>query len=374
VRLSFLDSIRGVASLIVVTSHIHYATRRETWFLDTIGLRFFDQFVFAVAIFFVLSEFVLYLQIESEKIGYLAFVIRRIFRIFPACIFTVICSYAIYLMWAPNPLPSRGDWFNDVSWPHGIPFMSFIGHIWLNGEDALLRPIWSLVVEWRVSLIFPALVLLFSWSPGIACFAFGGISLIIALMHSTFLTDTVYDHYLESIFYISFFMLGIFIAANRLQIILLMNRWPRTRNIIAAICLLELCFLPVKAGHWGNLFQGVFSGLIIVVCMSQSKVRYFLRSPFLRFFGRISYSLYLVHILWIGILFRVLDGENPLLISGLVLGMSILSAVFLNRIIEAPFNKLGRMVARSIKNANRLPPPALAWPRNRIVSNDRNID
>jgi len=87
------------------------------------------------------------------------------------------------------------------------------------------------------------------------------------------------------------------------------------------------------------------SGALIVFCMSTSKARRLLRITPLQYLGRISYSLYLVHMIWIGILFRLLDGTNPLVISAVVIAASILSADLMNRFIEAPANRLGRRVA-----------------------------
>ncbi|MDA9389905.1 hypothetical protein WN73_04005 [Bradyrhizobium sp. CCBAU 45394] len=78
---------------------MHYTAPPETWFFRLQGLRIFNQSVFAVAIFFVLSGLVLFLQIEGEKVNYARLVIRRAFRIFPACIFAATASYAIYLLW-----------------------------------------------------------------------------------------------------------------------------------------------------------------------------------------------------------------------------------------------------------------------------------
>jgi peptidoglycan/LPS O-acetylase OafA/YrhL len=90
--------------MIVVTSHLHYVAAAQTWFFELWVLRVFKASVFAVSIFFVLSGLVLYLQIEGERASYIKFVIRRAFRIFPACIVAVTISYLIYLIWVPSPL------------------------------------------------------------------------------------------------------------------------------------------------------------------------------------------------------------------------------------------------------------------------------
>ncbi|WP_342714456.1 acyltransferase [Bradyrhizobium sp. B024] len=350
-RLSFLDSIRGIASLIVVTSHLHFTAGPETRFLNFYGLRFFNQSAFAVMIFFVLSGLVLYLQAEGENINYLRFVVRRAFRIFPACIFAISLSYAIYLLWNPAPLASRG-WFNDVSWPAGITFDSYLHHLLLDGADSLLRPIWSLVIEWRVSLIFPALLILFAWSPRMAAILAIATAIIIPLLPASVLTAGAFEiqgRYFYTAFFVPFFMAGVFIAAYRFQIVLLLRRTPLLRYAMLAVCIYYLCFRAGDGSLSDQLALGLVGCALIAFCMSDFKARSLLRTKSLRYIGRISYSLYLVHMIWIGILFRLLNGTNPLVISAIVIAASILSADLMNRFIEVPANRFGRRVADLIR-------------------------
>lgn len=351
-RLSFLDSIRGAAALIVVTAHLHYAAGPETWFFGLNGLRIFNQSVFAVAIFFVLSGLVLFLQIERERVNYFSFVVRRAFRIFPACIFAVTASYAIYLLWSPAPVATRGEWFNDVTWPPGITLDSYIGHLWLGGPDSLLRTLWSLVIEWRVSLVFPAVVLLFMWSPWLAGALAAATALAIAASPVSLITAGLYGipgGYFYAAFFATFFVAGTFIAAYRLHFVLYLRRWPIARYALLVVCIYYLCFRSASDDRYGYLTLGLVGCALIIFCMSDSKARRILRLRPLRYVGRISYSLYLIHIIWIGALFRLLDGYNPLAISAAVIVTSILSADLMNRFIEAPANRFGRRVAAMIR-------------------------
>ena len=347
-RLSFLDSIRGIASLIVVTAHLHYTAGAETWFVDLYVLRIFKASAFAVAIFFVLSGLVLFLQVEGERVSYIKFVVRRAFRIFPACAVAVTVSYAIYVFWEPQPVLSRGSWFNDVSWPPGIPTDTYIGHLLLDGSDALLRPIWSLVIEWRVSLIYPAIVIMLVWSPIFAGILAIALAVAIAAAPTSILFTGLYGipgSYLIAAYYSTLFAAGAFIAAYRLELIIFFRRWPMTRYALWAICVYFLCFRSLRDG----LLFGLIGCALIVVCMSQSSVRQFLRMKSLRYLGKISYCLYLVHIIWIGVLFRVLDGVHPLLISSAVIVASVLSADLMSRFIEIPANRMGRAIVHAVK-------------------------
>jgi peptidoglycan/LPS O-acetylase OafA/YrhL len=374
VRLSFLDSIRGVAALIVVTSHLHFTARSETWFFEIVGLRIFSQSVFAVSVFFVLSGLVLFLQVEGEKVNYIQFIVRRAFRIFPACAFAVTVSWLIYLLWAPEPLISRGGWFNDVSWPPGIPVNAYPHHLLLDGSDKLLRPIWSLVIEWRASLVFPAIIMLFARSPRVT----GGLAIAtaigIAMAPKSLIAEGVLGipgGYFYAAFFTTFFVAGMFIAAYRLNLVLFFRRTPFARYALLAVCAYYLCVKFTLDDPFGYIKVGLVGCGFIIFCMSDSRARRLLRVRSLRYIGRISYSLYLVHMIWIGILFRLLDGASPLVISTAVVAASILSADLMNRFIEIPANRFGRRVAALIKWPAFL---AVTAPPAAVPSADKGIE
>ena len=128
-RLSFLDFIRGLAAFVVLTAHLNFAADGHAWFLKLWVLRTFRASIFAVSLFFVLSGFVLFLQVENDSINYVRFVIRRAFRIFPACVVVVTISYLIYVIW--NPLPAtRSEFLTSNTWPPGIsPPPVYLNHL-----------------------------------------------------------------------------------------------------------------------------------------------------------------------------------------------------------------------------------------------------
>jgi hypothetical protein len=53
--------------------------------------------------------------------------------------------------------------------------------------------------------------------------------------------------------------------------------------------------------------------------------------------------------IWIGVLFRLMDGNSPLLIAAAVIGASIASAGLLNRFVEQPANRFGRMLSSHMR-------------------------
>jgi peptidoglycan/LPS O-acetylase OafA/YrhL len=344
-RLSFLDAIRGVAAFIVVCTHINFTIPGQTWWLELPVLRLLRAGAYAVAIFFVLSGLVLYLQIETSRPNYLAFVVRRAFRLFPAFLVAVTTSYAIYVFWQPAGVPTLSASFNETSWPAGITFDAFIGHLPLNGaSDALLRQTWSLVYEWRISLIFPIVAYAFIRQSGMTVAASFGLALLLVGPLS-WMTDA----FANTAFYLSFFVAGMAIARWRREIVLIMRRTPVLRAAIFVLCAYYVLGRSVSAGRGSWIQCAALAALMIIFCMSHPKARAILRSAPLQYLGRISYSLFLVHMIWIGVLFRLMDGNNPLLIAAAVIGASIASADLLNRFVEQPANRFGRMLSSHMR-------------------------
>jgi peptidoglycan/LPS O-acetylase OafA/YrhL len=142
-------------------------------------------------------------------------------------------------------------------------------------------------------------------------------------------------------FYACFSILGIFIAAYRFQIILFLssNRWLRA--VLLAICMYFVWFRSESVTASGYLQEGLLSGVFIMLCISTPWARQLLRSPPLSYLGRISYSLYLVHMICILVLFCIIPDANPLATAGLVIITSIAAADLLNRLVEVPANRLG---------------------------------
>ncbi|CNF37719.1 acyltransferase family protein [Yersinia frederiksenii] len=79
-RIEYLDSLRGIAALMVVTSHFLERTPlRDTWFLSHFNLG-----QFGVVIFFILSGMVIPYSLGNSKQAIKKFITSRFFRLYPA--------------------------------------------------------------------------------------------------------------------------------------------------------------------------------------------------------------------------------------------------------------------------------------------------
>ena len=164
IHLVELDSLRGLAAMAVLLLHF-----LEGWLEASpphfVHYLFYIPFLTngsaAVVLFFVLSGFVLTLpQMAPQPQSYPAYLIRRICRIYLP--YVAALALAILGCWRFHGLEMYGMQFHLIwrSAPslHIIAeHLAFLGRYDVYAYDS---PIWSLVHEMRISLIFPILCLI----------------------------------------------------------------------------------------------------------------------------------------------------------------------------------------------------------------------
>lgn len=142
-----LDLLRSLAVLFVVISHLLYfapaamGVPRVSWY-DPVALGHLG-----VAMFFVHTTLVLMLSLERHGADFGAFLVRRVFRIYPL-------SMAVVVM------------VGAIAWASGTPvgFNEFVSNLMLvqNLTDARSNPpsLWTLPLELQMYLFLPALFVL----------------------------------------------------------------------------------------------------------------------------------------------------------------------------------------------------------------------
>ncbi len=182
-RIAELDAVRGLAALTVVVGHFMIAfpmfapegrDDAASWLVTLLKetpLAIFSSGNAAVTLFFVLSGFVLALPFFADGgMPYRQFLLKRVFRLYIPYIGAVAVAIGLMALAYNGPESELSDWFND-RW-RSLSLASVLGHGTLIGTfpDADLNPVvWSLVHEMRISIVFPALVLLvdrFGWTIG----------------------------------------------------------------------------------------------------------------------------------------------------------------------------------------------------------------
>lgn len=358
-RYEELDSIRGLAALVVVFCHLFAVTDMYAWANFVKNTPFFMSHQ-AVMMFFVLSGFVLslpFLQGKSQSYG--SYAVRRICRIYIPYLVTLLLAILMRELFSQGGIAGLTDWFNrlwvtPLSWELVAQHVLFIGGY---DTDAFNPVIWSLVHEMRISLIFPLLMILvvrYDWK--IALSAGFALSCVGSLLHMKFAMGQIDMNYFMSVHYTFMFIIGACLAKHRDRLIGLYRNSRSIHKLIvlaigAACYTYSLWFLPnVEALHVRTLEEWMACigvSVFIIAALGSSRLSSVLRIGAISWIGRISYSLYLVHFTVLFTLVYALYGVVPVWSIWLVTLIVSIAAASLSYLwIEVPSIRLGRSLTR----------------------------
>jgi peptidoglycan/LPS O-acetylase OafA/YrhL len=245
-------------------------------------------------------------------------------------------------------------------WSHWVDYKVIIRHFILVGNfdtDAFNPVIWSLVHEMRMSILFPLVLYIVRLKPGAGLV----VVYVVALIGATGLfLDLLpgkgyYNSYCFTLFYLHIFILGGLIAKNQSLLVNAFKNWrsyQKTALIITALLLYNYAHLlsllfgglqaaPVIKERLPLLISDVLISLaacVIIIATISLPANNYLTKKAPLFLGKISYSLYLLHLPVIGFIYFTLYGKLPLL---LVLALGFVSAF----LVAALFNKYVEQVS-----------------------------
>lgn len=358
-RISGLDSLRGIAAVIVVFGHIfsllfarHFPFALEE---DYTPLQFLINGRLSVILFFVLSGFVLTFSIASarRKYTFRTFITKRIFRIYVPYIIAMAGSWALFLQVSSGAhyTPLWNVW---TAPPNVQAVFGMIAMRGIQGDEALDGPAWSLFVEMQISLLFPFLVLLMKrynvWvlAASLAASAVAGVLFKHMGEPDVYrVAATLPGRAVLTLYYVQYFAIGCFIAINRDAITTWVRKLPRYAHIIAATALI---LLPYKfyGTHLrvADMVYAAMSIIAIVYCIAFTKVSKALSVGVLQWLGDISYSLYLIHLPILMAMVFVLGHYVQLdVIALLALPLIFVAAHGFHHFVEVPALTLGRRLA-----------------------------
>jgi peptidoglycan/LPS O-acetylase OafA/YrhL len=313
----------------------------------------------AVGLFFVLSGFVLARYLQSEpNITYLQYLVRRIFRIWVPFAAVILIAALLRSSINPSPIPGH-DWIN-LSWNEPVTWHLLAGHLLMIGGspyDNLNNPMWSLTHELRISVVFPLLLAFVSKRPRTAVAI--SLSVFVGFSISRFI-QFLFSHVgsnvlrvmgmslIDTARYSFLFVLGILVAINWQKLPALRQK-IRLPEWTAWTLVFLMLMLPYNAAYM-DFILGVGATLLLVLCITSKRAQSFLRKPPLQYLGRISYSLYLVHMVVMLACFYLLPRDVPvLLVPVVVVPVAFIAAIFVNKTIELPCNSVGKLLAEKCK-------------------------
>ena len=298
-RIGGLDALRGIAALVVVFRHFYNIVPE----LDTNGHWLFEVTPFhhliagrhAVILFFVLSGFVLSIPyFNGYQQEYKKYIIRRICRIYVPFLIGICAAGLLWLIFANGNFwraPHGGDW----SYPVSVAlFSSHLMMTGLVGTTVLNPPMWTLIMEMRVSFIFPGLVGLvrrFSYVALIAAVLIGYMAskLHVSLDGSDnfYVSKTLFGAVLLTIYYIQFFVIGVVLSYHAEAIKKLMTSLAKTFHILIIVVII---FIPVglvtSKFILHDLWYAFSSSYLILSCISFATFNRFLSGNILAWLGR----------------------------------------------------------------------------------------
>jgi peptidoglycan/LPS O-acetylase OafA/YrhL len=375
-----LDSLRGLAALTVLVAHILGTMRVfeaplngpmpfAVYLVRFTPLGFINAGTAAVIFFFVLSGFVLALPFLKREavLPYLPFIIKRVCRIYPAYWASLAFAILMNALCYRGPVPGLSRWFGTFGEPH-IDWHSAFQHVFLiNSFDynKFNIVIWSLMIEMRLSLVFPLImyfVLKFGWRVNLL----GGMLGSMIGWGCHFLAyKGVIQHentYGNTFLYLPMFIVGALLAKHRdwlKQKFLGLSRTARWAFFcLALLAYTNACWLPqlFPWPAWQKTFSlGISKDWIataavasfIVMALASKKISRILLLKPLHFVGKISYSFYLFHVLILFGLLHLCYGllPFPVIVAMVVIASFVLAAISY-RWIEIPFIRLGKHLAK----------------------------
>ncbi len=323
-KLVGLEIGRGIAASIVVLYHV--ARILEPYAQVSITPLDFFQFGHAgVDFFFVLSGFIIF-YVHQKHIGNAAYLPiyfwRRVTRIYPIYWVAALAAMCTIILKGEN-LPD----LTDIT--HSILLMP-------GQYTPLVGVAWTLVAEVQFYLIFGILILN-RWA-GIALVIIWQTAVISSLFGQSFATESS-----VSMYHLQFLM-GIVAAHYALKLqdvpkyIL-----PISIAVFGAVSIMENITMIDGYGEIARLLYGIPSmGILIGLADPNIKWRYGKLLRLMSLLGASTYSVYLFHLFFIGLLFLVLKTLIPgilahvwLLYFPTVL-ISIAGGVIVSKLIELP--------------------------------------
>ena len=326
-----IDGLRAVAILSVVGFHV---------FPDWVQGGFVG-----VDIFFVISGFlistIIFENLEESHFSYAEFYARRIKRIFPALILTLLTSFALgWFMFPSEYFKSAGKHlFSGAAFLSNFALLRESGYFDASGEVDPFHHLWSLAVEEQFYILWPLLLglvwkrrlnfLLITLAVAASSFAFD---------IGTLGSDAAVAFYSPLSRFWELMIGGVlaYLSLHKPQVLSQKPQWLSAAG--GVLLALGFLFITPRSDFpgWLTLLPTLGAFLLMGAGPGAWLNRYFLSRKVLVWFGLISYPLYLWH--WPLLVFARIHalGDPSLLERVLVVGASIVLAWGTYQFVEKP--------------------------------------
>jgi len=353
-----LQSIRGVAAMVVVVQHSsNVYDGAPGWWLTVFAI---INSRAAVSLFFVLSGYVLTRMLEGQPFtlnAHFEFWLRRAFRIYPALVAVTIVSLCYAIFYRQYHL-GLGNWFQHYFAVERQSYL-LIALAFAGISAHVVPQVWTVAVELVASILMPGA----AWYAARQSKAFSLLLIVSLVIGFSVGRDTPYSVML----FLPFFAVGIwiFFLPSRIRVILRNIPAPQWWFGLAVAGLFGSCALPIPDVLQMLEELGCITFILVMLIHGQLNIM-LLRHPRMEWLGNLSYSLYLVHFLAVcGIASVVVPiqqhfGLSYVFISLVTIATTIIIALPLaaacRRWIELPGNTSGKNLAIWLRQYQALRP------------------
>ena len=369
-RLMPLEGLRAYLALWVLVGHVLWGSGYRPQALAGL-FKLILSGEYAVDLFIIISGFVIFFSLDKQRETYQQFIVRRFFRLFP--VFIVLFAFAIPLsqlsMWnvtqasayltpdvADRLIGTMGSWWENIQWHlplHLVMMHGMVPEVLLaNAPAAFLIPAWSVSLEWQFYLVAPLAYALAVSSRPLSRLGLCAVCLSL-FMAARYLLPSV-THGAALPFQVELFFLG---AASYFVYRQLSGRLL-SDILFPVACSLAVFLFVLSDNSWPLIpvvLWVAFLGLILEhpASFSSRLVSPLLTNPFIRYLGRISYSMYLSHVLVIILMQHALLMWVPelsqMVHAGVLLACTTVATIAasagLYRFLETPGIQAGRAIA-----------------------------
>jgi peptidoglycan/LPS O-acetylase OafA/YrhL len=309
-RIVELDALRGLAAFIVIWHHFRlcFVTGEPRWWLRPL----FAGHA-AVILFFVLSGYVLAIPYwRGKQTSYAVYVVRRFFRIYvPYAAAVFVAAVAARHFFAPD-LPLT-VWVQS-NWHTPVTTKLLAKQLFEMPTGNQLNPaFWSLRYEIEMSIVFPLLcwlILRTRWWVTLAV-TLSLLALGVYLDARFRERGVAVDFFIDTIAYAPCFILGALMSWKREFIEKTYERTPVwIKCVVLVLALIGYFDSHVTAPQ---LFAIPIAACAVLIFAQHSRARRLLITAIPEYLGRISYSMYLMHIPVLLVTLVLLYGRVPFL-------------------------------------------------------------
>lgn len=376
-RIESLDSLRGIAAMVVVIFHclmsftLFHDANYEYKFNNLLVELFTVSPLHtlwagkeAVLLFFVLSGFVLMIPFtNNKKPKYSSYLLKRICRIYIPYIVVMFFSVVLaFFFWQHNNLEGMSPLYEN-RWDHEISLKSIVAYFtMLNYDTANVNGVvWTLFIEMKVSLYLPLFMMIlakFDWKKGLfITTVLNTILLFVArygVLNVTFLPlRALFIFFNDTFYYNYFFILGVVLAKQRCAFLKYsaMKEYLKYLLLVLSLVLINSRWADYMTDYQKENIENIISALgfalLFFVVLISKNVDQFLKKKPLAYLGKISYSLYLIHIPVLMLTTVILSKIIPVWLTFCLVPIFCLPVAHLTyKWIEVPSMKLGKRLSK----------------------------